>query len=197
MITEYYWQNTDIRKKILIITWQFVFFPPHPYQPWHPWTISIYSVFPQSHGVLDLWSFWLPSLRINWSKCSLSATCQMGQTIPAEEREAWGIYTPHLQGSHWTAQAVFVIWCLLLNGTALLAEVQLRMCWSSLDSCLQNSPTQFCCCSHRSYLYCPCSYQDVSTFIVFISLIYKHSFEYWSYPPKCLQPFNPAVNLQI
>lgn len=109
MITEYYWQNTDIRKKIFIITWQFVFSPPHPHQPWHPWTTSVYTVFPQSHGFLDLWSFWIPSLRTNWSKCFLNATFQMGQSIPAEEREAWGIYTPHLQGSDWTAGVVFVI----------------------------------------------------------------------------------------
>lgn len=131
MITGYYWQNTDIRKKILIITRQFVFFPPHPHQPWHPWTISIYSVFPQSHGFLDLWSFWLPSLRTNWSKCSLSTTCQMGQTIPAEEREAWGIYTPHLQGFRLGSSSGV---CYFHNGTALLAEVQFRMCWGSLDS---------------------------------------------------------------
>lgn len=131
MITEYYWQNTDIRKKILFTPWQFVFSPPHPHQPWHPWTISTYSVFPQSHDFLDLWSFWLPPLRTNWS---WSATCQVGQTIPAEQREAWGICTPPLQAAQLQG-------CLFWLTAQLLPEEQLRMGSRSLHSCLQNPPS--------------------------------------------------------
>lgn len=110
MITEHYWQNTDIRKKTVITTWQFVFSLPHPHQPWRPWTIPIFSVFPQSHGFLDLRSFWLPAFRTSWSKSFIKCNVPNSQIVPAEEREAWMKYLHTLSAVLQSAQ---LEWCLL------------------------------------------------------------------------------------
>lgn len=76
--------------------------------------------------VLHLWSLWLPSLRTNWSKCSLSATW----VIPFQQRGKPGAFIDL------TCRALSGV-SYLHNSPELVTEVQFRMCWSSLDTCLQ------------------------------------------------------------
>lgn len=115
--------------------------------------------------VLDLWSFWLPSLRTIWSKCSLSATWvrpfqqrrgKPGAFIDLTCRDLSGVSYLH-------------------NSPALVTEVQFRMCWSSLDSCMQEL-SHSVLLLQQSFLpvfvlikCSPCSYQVV--FTIFLSFL--------------------------
>lgn len=159
MITERYWQNADIRKKILITTWQFVFSLPNTHQPQHPWTIQISSVFLQRFlRPLILLASRRP---LTGPNLSLSGICWMGQIVPVEVREAWNIYRPDLL--FFSLDSSNGICCLhhstppsliydpLESSGLLSAEV----CPVSLF---------FWCCCNCSHLHCICSYQAVFTF---------------------------------
>ena len=133
MITEHYWQNTDIRK-ILITTWQFVFSLPYPHQPWHPWTIPISSVFPQSHIFVDLWSFWLLLLRTSWSKSFLRWNVPNESNCSSRgegSMEHFYLLCFSLHSSNGV--------CYLHNSTMLLTEVWFMICWSRIYEPLKSS----------------------------------------------------------